>query len=653
MSNKTIAENIDIEELQEERFELDELVKDIKEDLKESNLLLSSKYVKSKFAIKQEFSGIFEDDLWVMMHSLNQTNTYFDFSEFERLKFKGVTNDDITLIKCWIAEYIIDLKIEYEDDVEFRSIESARKGMRIIFDFIQESSNFNADYLDQTKGSKLNYYFDKKKNDGTRAYEISKILNYIDYIIDKVSSKRASTLVEYTIKLNRKLGELNVKSQARQLPTSKDILLFANYLHVFFSDKDINKEIKLYYMPILIWWKITSVIPMRPSEFARKLKRDSLIKEGENYYLRIDRIKKKASPKLKLLPVLNRVKITKEIYDLISDYITKTDKYGDSETLVSYEAIVELRYKILTLYPEMEISWNAFNEMKKINRAIFTNKIFYDMLVDFYNSVIVSIYKDTYIKERLKPGDTRHIAFTSLMLQGYSPVEIAIIGGHRTLQALDNYTCSVNSYIDTEVVSIIKKNINISTNNNSELIDIVFKMPTECPVPLEKCFEAEIDGENLGCCTADYKINPNPCESDDCDKCSKWWCKPNEYNFLKLERIVKNRLKNKDNKLKRDMDFLMSIMKKVGLEVINGKLVMDSKVAQGLRRISMELASNTKDIIHLKYQLINPSEDKFRLISDIEDLLPTKEVNEIIQEKAIEIQKGWEDKVIWQDLEQK
>ncbi len=32
---------------------------------------------------------------------------------------------------------------------------------------------------------------------------------------------------------------------------------------------------------------------------------------------------------------------------------------------------------------------------------------------------------------QLRPNDSRHIAFISLMMQGYSPIEIARLGGHQ------------------------------------------------------------------------------------------------------------------------------------------------------------------------------------------------------------------------------
>ncbi|GKX66901.1 hypothetical protein [Inconstantimicrobium mannanitabidum] len=653
MSKKTTLNFIKVEEVQYEEFNLNQLVQGIKNSIEMNDILLSSKEAKGTYHYEQEYIGEFNENLWIMRCHLSCGNAYFDFSKLEKLRFKNLITDDIILIKCWIAEMVIEQKNMHEDKVKVIDTQRIRKKYSVVVNFIRESLNFNAGYLDEVKGSKLECYFDKFKNDKLKEFKINTILDYIDYIFDKVPIKRSTILIDYIKKLRNNLQKLNIVNNVRKIPSSKDILLFANYVDIFFSDENLDDKLKLYYMPILIWWKVTSIIPMRPSEFAIKLKRNSLLKEDKDYYLEIDRVKKRTKFIHKSLPVLKRVKITKEIYDMINIYIEQTNKYGYSETLISYNAIAALRKEVLKIYPYFRNLGNQYNDNKKIDRDVFTNRVMGDMLKSFYSFVIQHMYADTIIQQQLKPGDTRHIAFTSLLLQGYSPIEIAILGGHTSLKSLDNYTCSTNLYIDSEVLSIIKNNINILTKSSSKLIDKVFNMPKQCPVSVEKCFEAEIDGKKLGYCTADYIINHNPCESDYCDKCSKWWCEPTEFNFLYLEKIIKYRLQNKDNKLKRDIEFLLSIMKELGIEINNGEMIIDNQIVEGLKRFSVELNSSARDIINLKSQLIYPSENNNRLISDIQDLLPTEEVTRIVSNKSVELKKQLEDRIICQDQNQK
>lgn len=628
MNEKLIKKESDIEQIQETCIEINSLIDSLKEDLYESNLLLKGYFENT------ELSGVFEENIWVMRIKLHERNCYFDFNKLEKLKFIGITKDDINLIKCWIIETIIDLKVETKDELEFRSIAAMRYKYNVVCKFIEKSQNFNIDFLDNKKGNILSCFFEDIYNERTTYNEINAILDYIDYIEDKILEEQSEKLSFYIIQLNNIMKGLNVKVEAKKLPRNKDILLFDICLNNFFYDNSINDLRKKFYMPLLIWWKITTIIPMRPSEFTRKLKRDSLEIDENNYYLKINRVKKKVNLQYKALPVLDRIKISKEMYDLINEYITITDYYGESETLLSYEAMDRIRIEIYKKYPELRDRYKTNSGVStKINRKVFSALTLGYLLSKFYNEIIYNMYGYNCIEKELTPMDTRHIAFTSMMLQGYSPVEIAVIGGHRTLRAFDNYTCSVNTYIDSEVISIIRKNINLRTKDNKKIMDIIFNMPKICPKKLEECLEADIEDESFGYCTAEYKGNSFPCEDEECYYCSKWWCEPTEFNYLKLEKIVSKKLLEKDNKLKRDLEFMVYLMKEVGIEIFNGKLTINNKVAQSLKRISLDLKSNTKSIINLKYQLLDNDANTYQLLTDLEEMLPTEEVNEIIMNK--------------------
>lgn len=633
---------------QEELFNIDELIKEVKEDLEENNMLIDGEFFGEKL------QGIFEENIWVMRITLHETNCYFNFSLLEKLKFKVVTDYEIKLIKCWVVQTLVDLMFESEDEIEFRSVAAMRYKYNVLVRFIDSSNNFNLNFFNNKKGSHIKKFFEKANQDHTVYYEINSILDYIEYAYNKVSDERSEVFSKYLIELNKVLSGLNVQIYSKELPRTRDILLFDNYLNMFFEDINIKEELKKYYKPIQLWWKVTTIIPIRPSEFTRKLKRNALEVENGSYYLRINRVKKRINLEYKTLPVLNKIKITKEIYDLINNYIISTDKYGYSETLLSYEALYKIRLEIAEMYPDLyNKCWAEWGVNSKINRGVFSAKMLGSMISKFYNDIIYGFYNEKTIEKEITPMDTRHIAFTSMMLQGYSPIEIAVIGGHRSLRAFQNYTCSVNTYIDSQVISIIRKNINISTKENTKIMNKIFGMSKECPKALIDCIEADIDNESFGFCTANYKENTNPCEDEECYYCSKWWCEPTEFNFLRLEKIVRKKLLIKDNKLKRDLEFMMSLLKEIGFEVIDGKLVIDKTISQGLKRISLELDSNTKNVMNLKYQLVENSDSTYKLLSDLEDLLPTKEVTKIISESKMSITKEWEDKLIWHDQENK
>ncbi|WP_338658554.1 hypothetical protein [Paraclostridium sordellii] len=624
-----ILSKIDIDSISDETLQIKELVTEAIEEIEKYKFLKSGNYKGI------ELSGEFEENLWVVNNEILENNVYFDFNRLNELRFKGVAINEINFIKCWVVNRIIEFKYEYEDEEEnikneFRNVGQVGYEFSTLVKFIDASNNFSEKFLDTTKGSAIDLFLESYKADTYKRKVILVILNYIEFIEEIFIEEKKDIAIEYIEVLNQKMPMLSESCQPRKLPRSKNILLLGNYIEQFFYDKNIDEKLKLFYMPILIWWKLSTIIPMRPSEYTRKLKRNCLIKKNNDYYLKINRTKKKANIEYKYLPVLDKIKITKEVYDLIYTYIEKTEEFGKTETLFSYIAYDSIRRDIM---PNMINEDLYLNNKNNIN--VFTRDTLSTLLKKFYRDVIYSIYKDTFIDEELLLGDTRHIAFTSLMLQDYSPVEIAIIGGHRKLSTLYNYTCSINTYIESEVITIIKNNMNIESKGMQKIADIIFNMPKECPVDIDKCVEAEIRGETIGYCTANYLKNPSPCENEECYECSKWWCEPTEYNYIALESAIKNKIKNKYDKLKSDIEFIKYMLKEIGLEVVDGQLVMDNILQRELERLSLDLKSNANDIIHLSYRLIKDSYGKYQLLNKLEDLLPVENVRDLLQVSSI------------------
>lgn len=632
----------------EEIFNIDTLITEVKEIMQKEDFLLKGEFKGRNSKLKGAIlKGKFEDNVWIMRNKLSETNVYFEFFKLEELKFKGINNFYISLIKCWVIETINNLKVIRDEGrtIEFRSIVATKEKLKEVTNFIEVTNNFELEFLETKKGSNIEKYFERFETEKFRMSSIKWILEYVSYIEYKVEEEKAQILFSYKNRLISIYENINIIKKSKQIPRTKDIFLFGEYIELFFKDKDISEEEKLYYMPILLWWKVTIIIPMRPSEFTRYLKRDALEKSEDKYYLKIDRLKSRVNKNKKGLPILKKIQITKEVFDLINKYIQLTDKYGESETLISYRAYNKMILKMARVKPnKYKKGWAKTGKSKKINLNVFASKSLISLIDNFYKNIIFEYYHETRIEEKIVPMDTRHIAFTSLMLQGFSPTEIAIIGGHTSLESLDNYICSTNLYIDSEVISIIRKNMKIQSKDQRKVIEIISQMPEECFKNLNECIQADIEGELFGYCTADFELDKNPCESDECYNCKKWWCEPSEYNFLKLEKFFKKKLIEKDNKLKRDLDFMQCLLKKAGLKVVDDNLVLDRDILGMLKRVSLELKSNSKSIINLKYKLVENSTNTYNLLSDLEELLEVDDIVNKIEES---------NEAVWLDQKQR
>src|SRR5699024_3223704 len=90
---------------------------------------------------------------------------------------------------------------------------------------------------------------------------------------------------------NTKISFQEIYNKNRELPNYKTILDF-HYSMKEFEERSNSYEKEKFY-PVILWWKITSLIPMRPKEFCL-LKYHCTFKKNNEYFLKIPRTKIKA-----------------------------------------------------------------------------------------------------------------------------------------------------------------------------------------------------------------------------------------------------------------------------------------------------------------------------------------------------------------------
>lgn len=618
------------EELSDIEADIIKRKKELEIEISDFNLLESG--ITTKYRPNTVFTGKIEDDIWAVKEELFQAYTYLDFSclKEDRFKFLGVKSRHIEIMKLWVLERLVEFRVETDDDEYVYTAKGSRSAISVVVDFLEKTSFLQEEFLEDSKGCELTSYIEELEGIyRTKQVKVEWILDFLEQFILYSTTEESDRISLYIAKLTQKDIELRSvaePSKPRKLPNGRDIVSFSCYIDIFLNDPSVNDELKLIFMPIILWWKVSVCLPLRPSEFIRKIPRDATFEKDGLYYLRIDRVKKRNTTK-KALPVLREIIITKEIYDLINKYVADTEKYGDADSLLSYRALNELK----------RATQNKFNlkpSEQKYFESSFTHAVLQNLLKQFYDVVITGIYKDTFIDKRVRLGDARHIAFTSMILQGFSPIEIAIIGGHQSLRSSDNYTSAPEIYIDLQVIGFIRKPLEFNVGDTSKLEDIVFNMPEVCPVDVKLCPEAIFgdDEVEIGHCTAYQDTEIYTCKSEGCEKCPKWWCYPSNDNFRKLELVKKDEIKNKKNRLSADLAFTRDLLKKVGLDFSGDSLELDEELAKVLKRVSLNLDSNTKDITFLEYELISKDDDKYKLISAIDELLPYKEVDKVIKE---------------------
>ncbi|OAA90487.1 hypothetical protein [Clostridium ljungdahlii] len=498
-----------------------------------------------------------------------------------------------------------------------------------MLNFLIATNNFSDDFLKENKGNNMEFMKCREDtttvDDSTVYKAIDTIKSYINYREDIGFKINPDTINIYWNGLESLQKNLKVNSNVRDLPSNKDALTFGYYVNTFFYDRAILQELKTYYMPILLWWKISNVILIRPTEITAKMERDCLIEDGDRFYLKVNRIKHsnvvKNAVKRTYLLILDKLEITRNIYDLIDNYKNLTNGYGNSQTLFSYKATFELRKYLINL-DENKYSFlgdkkmvnNEFSKNLKSNPEYFTIITLDSMLRSFYKHIIKGYYKDNSIECCVNLHDTRHFAFTSLMLQGLTPVEIAIIGGHRRVFSQDSYQSKVSYYVDSEIVNFISaRRLGVDFSNKS-IKEIIFSKPVECFKPLEQCRKADDD---IGYCTVDIKSNGMLCENEEfCFKCSKWWCSPTEDNYDLMRKYIKEKcISPLMKKLAVEEGCLNEIINQMNPVDLDGVLRSNVDEDREFKTLTMDIRRDTHNLLDLKKVLL--------------DLVPPKEVKKI------------------------
>ncbi|HHT7226501.1 TPA: site-specific integrase [Bacillus cereus] len=498
MEDKAIEESF--EEFNDFQFYVDNMIQQAIEILEEQ---------KSKGLL---IEGTFENDEWHFICDTRHSNVYFNFSTMrERMTFWNV---DSTLIiqalKCWIVTLI-----------PYRSLESLKKYHKYVENFLTLSHACSEDLLEQTNNHLL-YECD----DRARWNLCIPTLNFIDFY-EEIDVKQ--TYKKMLVDIKKDIDIQKVGGMVRKLPPSNDVLTFSWVIESFF--KEISKEEQqfLRYYPIYLWWTLSNLIPMRPAEFC-DIDRSALSTKNGRHYIRLPRLKQKANHHK--IQIIDKISIPKKLYREIENYITITNTFGPSKTLISYASI---------------------GPKRKLNQPeYFKNRFRYDdlkfLLNDFYDQIIEDDYQVEYT-HRIRLGDTRHFAFLNLMRQGYHPVEIARLGGHTSVQSQYHYQQHMEYWVDVEILQLMQKfkfhqeiNKDNSSTPNSYYNYLDDDFVREKVLKINHTgFEMELE---TGYCT-----DPNVfCQVDKCYFCDYW--KISHAEFLSKKEQIELELQQCKNEVR-------------------------------------------------------------------------------------------------------
>ena len=250
----------------------------------------------------------------------------------------------------------------------------------------------------------------------------------------------------------------------RQLPSFESSFDFNDIMKDFKINSK-NEEL-LRFFPIILWWEITSLIPLRTTEFLMT-PFDCIFEKDSKYYLTVRRSllkgysinsNKEVNHDISELYSDDIIEISKECYDLIKQYKDFTDIDYDNRNLL--------------------ISKKSYNQLKggvgaaTINGDVFTYNNLAFLLGCFYSDIVEGKYNRVVIPkgstekysnkvsgrtmEKIQLYDTRHLAIINLIFMGNEAETTMRLAGHKKMETTVGYYDHYEEYVRGYSISYAK-----------------------------------------------------------------------------------------------------------------------------------------------------------------------------------------------------
>lgn len=526
----------------------------------------------------------FDSNKWIFLNLITGNSEVFDFSPIEKA-FTFVkhinANDLVNALKCWVIHRLV------EDELSPNSVETYY--IHLVEALIKTNA-FNPDDVE----TYLEFINSLQLADGPKRQRVIAALNFLSYY-EEIDHEN-----QYTIELLRLLNNLKAVSKSRVIPPGTHILRFSIILEDFFKNCSKNDKNYIRYFPILLWWKITTILPLRPFEFCAIVP-DCLEYEENKCYLKLPRLKmtNKQKKYLQKKQLVDKICIPRDIELLILEYqdLVKQNDKSDRLTLISRE-----------IYEKTNTGGS--HNLKRSNAAFLTPDLAW-LINSFYEEIVKKIYQLTstplvqgkdisfLLTQELRTADlirvrsidTRHIAFINMLAQGWSKPEIARFGGHRVLETQEGYQNHREYWIEIETKKVMERfNLGLQTSNfisnkNSGIKDN-HSLSIRLDAAFKKKFILKPPSTNtrkklkLGICTDAMQR----CKSH-CLHCNYWRISSDEFE-LKKEKLL-----DFINECDKNIHELLAFLKDLNRFVFEGELNPDiaSKILSSQKQINNEL----------------------------------------------------------------
>ena len=205
-------------------------------------------------------------------------NFFYTLKEKGNIKDTCNFFDDFWIIKVGgVEKKLTFLNIFYINNLSSlfsKSIEDFQLAYRSYVSYNIALKSFDVFNFNSLLKSITNSGFSALSNRGVQY--LTSILDFCEYI--KAPTAIANELDSLVLNLKRE------SSNSKRLPKFEDIFAFADIINDITQNKNLTDYLE--YMPVFLWWKITSIIPNRPTEFL-SIDFNCIFEDNGNYFINI------------------------------------------------------------------------------------------------------------------------------------------------------------------------------------------------------------------------------------------------------------------------------------------------------------------------------------------------------------------------------
>lgn len=343
----------------------------------------------------------FQDPVWIVFNERTRVRLYFGFSETyyqnTAISWLGCTSDVFrNAMKTYICFQLGLLQVQ------------SLQGLARTFCQIAE--------LEQDSVMQL------KEN----VFHVVELLQMLPG-----DSQRRDMVLE-TLEERTSLTSNTAVSRPRTLSAFRAYFRFHDALEAYW--KAAPEEDKLFFFPVYLWWNLTAVIPLRPSEFLL-LPRGCITKDQGEIHIIVRRTKLKGGNE-------------KIAYRIDEDYEKRMYPFPGklSTEIVWYQNKTEHMsapsFDVLFRREAHDQSRFIHGGTKGERSYSYANlrtclQLFYKTVLEHRDDISM-----------IQLGDTRHIAMMNLIISGGSPVICKELAGHASIDISSNYYANFSTLVE-------------------------------------------------------------------------------------------------------------------------------------------------------------------------------------------------------------